>query len=62
MTIIAFILLIISLSKLCLLGSATLPELRDLFRGNDFSIIKLIVILVYLDSFLGVMCSLYILL
>lgn len=62
MYILAFILLIFSLIKLCIVGSTSYIELKEFFEDTYFSIIKTIIFILLLDSILGAVCSLYILL
>lgn len=62
MYILAFILLIIALTKLCILGCITYGELKELFKDIHFSVIKTIVLIVLFDAILEAICGLYILL
>lgn len=62
MYIIAFILLIISLTKLLTIGSATWEELKELVTNTNISIIKVAILILLLESILEAVCSLYILL
>ena len=61
MYILAFLLLIISLSKLLLLGFITWEELKSCFTNIEFSTIKVILLSILVDSLIGTICSLYIL-
>lgn len=62
MHIIAFILMIVSITKLLILGSTTWSELKDLSFDFPNSVIKTFILLLLFDALLGLSCSLWILL
>lgn len=62
MHIIAFILLIVSITKLLILGSTTWSEIKDLSFDFPNSVVKTFLLIILADALLGLSCSLWILL
>lgn len=62
MYIIAFILMIISITKLLMLGSTTWSEIKNMDFTYPSSMIKTAILILLLDALIGLSCSLWILL
>lgn len=61
MYIIAFILLIISISKLLMLGATTWGDIKNMNFNYSDSLVKIAIILLLFDALVGLACSLWIL-
>ena len=60
MYILAFILLIISITKILIILSTSIKDITDNFLDVDYSI-KAFILILLSDALLGMLCSLYIL-
>lgn len=61
MYILAFVLLIISITKILIILSTSIKDISNNFPDVDYSITKIFVLILLSDALLGMLCSLYIL-
>lgn len=61
MYIVAFILLLISITKLLIICSTTWEELKEIVASTNISMIKIVILILLFDAIIGLVCSLYIL-